>query len=37
MVKGLENLMHEERMREMGLFSLAKRRFNGIIIMHKNT
>lgn len=29
MIKGLECLSHDERLRELGPFSLKKRRFNG--------
>lgn len=32
MIKGLKNLSYEERMRDLGLFSLAKRKLRGDLI-----
>jgi len=37
MTKGQECLSYDKRLRELGLFSLAKRRLGGILSMYTNT
>jgi len=37
MIKGLKHPSHEVRLRELGLFSLEKRRLEGILSMYTNT
>jgi len=37
MIKGLGNLSYDERLRELGLFSLERRRVRGILSKCRNT
>lgn len=37
MINGLEHLSYEERLRKLGLLSLVKGRFRGILLMCINT
>lgn len=36
MIKGPEHLTYEERLRELGLFTLEKNKLRGIVVMYKN-
>jgi len=37
MMRGLKHLTYEKKVRELGLFSLEKRRLQGMLLMYVNT